>query len=121
MKYDGIKTVLKHKSKHTSLRKLSWHADELSTEVEVRKCVAWNPDLGLHGGWDDLSCTTVITEQAETVCECGEFSTYAIMAEMIEKPSVPDEEKWLSIIKYLGMGISIPCLLFFLFVIIFSQ
>jgi hypothetical protein len=121
MKYDPIKIVFSHLDKQTTMRKLSWHADELKTNIEMRKCVVWNKDLGVHGAWDDRSCTTVITEQTQTVCECGEFGTFAVIAELIESPHVEPERKWLKFIKYIGMGLSIPALLIFIAIIAFSK
>ncbi len=84
----------------------------LSEQIKQRECVAWNEKLGSHGAWDADLCTTVLTVQTETVCECYIFSTFSIIAEYVEKPVLPDELLWISAIKYIGFTLSIMLLLF---------
>ena len=119
MKYNPIRVKFTHVDKQTSKRKLLWHEDDLQTKIEYRFCAAWNEDIGIHGAWDKADCTTVLTEQASTVCECSTFSTVVVMAEMVETPSY-DEAKyeWLDIVKYMGYFFS--CLGLLVFVVVLS-
>ena len=87
MRYNPITMRFYHLDRQTSLRKLLWHEDDLDTNIEVRKCVVYNEDIGSFGAWDADKCTTVLSEQSSTVCECyttgtfGNFSTQIFSVE----------------------------------------
>ena len=70
MKYHPVQVKFYHKSKETARRKVLNHEGEVKTSLDIRKCVVWNEDIGLYGAWDSLGCTTVISEQDSTTCEC---------------------------------------------------
>ena len=70
MKYNPVRVKLYHKSKETARRKVLNHEGEVKTSLDIRKCVRWNEEIGLFGAWDSLGCTTVISEQDSTTCEC---------------------------------------------------
>ncbi len=55
----------------------------------------FNEKIGKYGAWDADTCTTVLSEQSTTVCECGSFGTYALVAEKVEDPYVGEEYDWL--------------------------
>ena len=80
----------------------------------------YNEDLGVHGGWDSSHCTTVLTEQEQTVCECGTFGTFAVIAEMVVEPSVGEEYEWLTVVKYVGYSFSLLLLIVFIMVLLLS-
>lgn len=80
----------------------------------MRRCAVWNPDFGEHGAWDADKCTTVLSEQDVTTCECGTFGTFAVIAEMVEDPYLIPEEKWLTVTKYAGFIISLVLLAVFI-------
>lgn len=92
-----------------------------SLQIEVRRCVKFRDDLGVYGGWDAAPCTTVITEQDSTVCECGTFGTFAVVAEMVEEPSVDEDRTWLRVIKYTGFSVSILTLIVFVGIIVMTS
>ena len=81
----------------------------------------WNENIGTQGAWDATHCTTVITEQTGTTCECATFGTFAVVAELVEEPTKPDEYMWLKIIKYCGFGFSIVCVLILVIIIATSS
>ena len=70
MKYNPVKVKFYHKSEETARRKVLNHEGEVKTSLDIRKCVKWNEEIGLFGAWDSLGCTTVISEQDSTTCEC---------------------------------------------------
>ncbi|CAM6054614.1 unnamed protein product [Sphagnum tenellum] len=113
LKYTPVQIRFYHLDPKTTIRKLLWHKNELTSDIEMRLCAAYNPDLGKFGGWDTSNCTTVITEQDSTLCECGIFGTFAVIAEMVEEPYVGPEQQWLTIVKYGGYVISLVMLLAF--------
>lgn len=78
-------------------------------------------DLTQHGAWDANLCTTVLIEQDQTVCECRTFGSVSIVAEMVERPSLPPEDKWVTVVKYVGFCVSIVSLLVYVTVIITSS
>lgn len=78
----------------------------------------WNPDYSRFGAWDGSGCTTVLTEQSSTVCECGAFGTFTVLAELTEKPHHPPEYRWLVIIRYIGFSLSLILLLFFVIIVL---
>jgi hypothetical protein len=75
----------------------------------------------VNGGWDTDGCTTVLTEQDQTNCECSRFGSYTVVAEMIETPWVKEEAGWLKVIKYTGFFFSIPSLLVLVVIVAISQ
>ena len=56
-----------------------------------------------------------------TICECYVFGTYAVLAEMTEPASYPDEWGWLEIVANIGNGISIFSLVIFIFGILIRK
>ena len=66
MRYNPISMKFYHFDKQTALRKLLWHDDDLDTNIEVRKCVVFNENIGRFGAWDADKCTTVLSEQRST-------------------------------------------------------
>lgn len=46
------------------------------SQIEVRKCVVYNEEIGRYGAWDADKCTTVLSEQSSTVCECYTTGTF---------------------------------------------
>ncbi|XP_059078438.1 uncharacterized protein LOC131876911 [Tigriopus californicus] len=121
MKYSPVKLRFYHTDFMTSKRKLLWFDNELKTNIELRRCVVYNEKFGIYGGWDASQCTTVITEQSSTVCECGTFGTFALIAEMVEDPFVEAEDNWLVVMKYIGYTTSIVFFLIFIIVVILSS
>ena len=69
------------------------------------------------GSWDATHCTTVLTEQTNTVCECAAFGTVAVIIEHVQPPEVDEEFTWLWITKYAGFSLSLLLLLVFVLVI----
>ena len=57
----------------------------------------WNEAVGLKGGWDAAGCTTIISDQTGTTCECKHFGTIAIVAELVEEPTRPPEFLWMKV------------------------
>lgn len=119
MKYDPIKIRFMHYDTKTSQRKLLWTQD-LDSNIEQRKCAYFNPNFGPYGGWDASGCTTIITEQTSTTCECSTFGTFAVVAEIVQDPFVPEEDVWVKVIKYCGFFFSLICLVPMMVVIALS-
>lgn len=121
MKYMPVKIKLYHRSKETARRKIMFHEDEIKTSIDQRRCVMWNPDIGISGAWDTDGCTTVMSELDSTTCECAKFGTYALAAEKIERPEGKNDFTWLLVSRYIGFSVSIVSLLIFVIVIVVSR
>jgi len=117
MRYSPITIRFYHYDHQTSLRKLLWHEDDLDTNIAVRKCVVYNEGIGRFGAWDADKCSTVLTDQHSTVCECYTTGTFALLAEMVEPPQYGPEYDWLWVVKYIGYVLSIILLVVFIIVI----
>ena len=120
LKYSPIRIKFTHTSPETSRRKILFHEDFTKTSIDVRLCVMWNPDIGMYGGWDANGCTTVISDQDSTTCECAGFGTFAVAAEKIIKPVGKTDLSWLQISKYVGYSLSLLSLAIFVLVIMVS-
>ena len=70
----------------------------ITQQIDRRKCVMWDEAVGLKGGWDPAACTTIISDQSGTTCECNRFGTIAIVAELVEEPTRPPEFLWTKVI-----------------------
>ena len=66
--------------------------------------------VSAHGAWDTDGCTTVLSDQTNTICECELYGKYAVIAELVEDPYVEEEDDWLTVMKYIGFSVSIPCI-----------
>ena len=82
--------------------------------------MVYNEDIGTYGAWDATKCTTVLTEQGTTVCECGTFGTFALVSELVESPYLDEEYEWLTIVKYMGYTISLLFLLTFIVIMVIT-
>jgi len=121
MKYHPVQVKFYHKSQETARRKVLHHEGEIKTSIDIRRCVIWNQEIGLFGAWDSLGCTTVMSEQDSTTCECDRFGTYALSAEKIEKPEAKARFPWLLVARYIGFGVSLLSLTIFVLVICVSK
>ena len=121
LKYSPVKVKLYHKSKETARRKILHHEEEIKTSIDTRRCVMWNPDIGMFGAWDAEGCTTVMSEQDSTTCECKKFGTYALAAEKIERPEGHEDYTWLLVSRYIGFSVSIISLLIFVIIIVSAK
>ena len=70
--------------------------------------------------WDSTDCTTVLTEQENTICECSTFGTVVVIAEMVEDPNRSQDYLWLTIVKYCGYVVSLIALIAFIVIIIMT-
>jgi hypothetical protein len=120
LRYTPVRVKFNHYSPETSRRKILFHEEFTKTSIDVRLCVMWNPDIGMFGGWDANGCTTVISDQDSTTCDCAGFGTFAVAAEKIIKPVGKEDFSWLQISKYIGYSLSLLSLVIFVLVIMVS-
>ncbi|XP_016413761.1 adhesion G-protein coupled receptor G2-like [Sinocyclocheilus rhinocerous] len=71
------------------------------------KCVYWdfnkNDD---KGGWNDTGCETVMSNATYTSCSCDHLTHFGALLDISKTPISAKDERILTIISYLGSGIS---------------
>lgn len=84
--------------------------DEQPNATE-RLCVFWDTE---KKDWSDKGCVANLTDDNQTLCECKHLTSFSVL--MSRGDNEADEPLDLSIITYIGLGVSIFSLLVFLFV-----
>ncbi|XP_039370875.1 adhesion G protein-coupled receptor E1-like isoform X5 [Mauremys reevesii] len=74
-------------------------------EEEEALCVYWKV-VAENGSWSEDGCTAVHTNSTHTTCSCDHLSSFAILM----APTAVTESSPLTIITYVGLTLSLPCL-----------
>ena len=120
MKYNPIKLTFWHNEVARAKRTLLWHRDEYWEGLEVRHCVWWNERFGMNGAWDDTDCKVTATDDEKTNCECSNFGSYAVLAELLESPDPADGAFWILILKWVGIILGTILLTVFIAIVFLS-
>ena len=80
----------------------------------MRRCVVWDPSIGVKGAWDAQFCTTVMSTQDQTTCDCYTFGTFTLIAELVSKPEAEPDATWLMVWKYVGYVVTLILLPIFI-------
>ncbi|XP_030050996.1 adhesion G protein-coupled receptor F5 [Microcaecilia unicolor] len=73
------------------------------------KCVFWNFNLSNKlAGWDKTGCQLILWHGDNVNCVCNHSTPFSILMSPVDDPSPFDD--LLSIITYIGLGISLGCL-----------
>jgi len=120
MKNNPVRLTMYHRQPAKTKRTLLWHSDDYWEGLEVRHCVFWNERFGTNGAWDDTSCKVTYTDEEKTNCECSEFGSYAVLAEMLQQPDMDDNDTWVMIVKHIGIIIGTVLLTIFVAVVFLS-
>jgi hypothetical protein len=78
-----------YKLSATSSRSLKFHDESTDPTVQQRYCAIWNPDLNGVGAWDTTGVTSIYSDDTITTCFATTLGTFAVVAQMDEKPYVP--------------------------------
>ncbi|KAM9685996.1 adhesion G protein-coupled receptor E2 isoform 2-T2 [Trichechus inunguis] len=71
-------------------------------------CVFWEHRKHGCGHWATTGCRTVSTEDTNTTCHCTHLSSFAVLMAQYD---VQEEDPVLTVITYMGLGLSLLCLL----------
>ncbi|GAB5567827.1 adhesion G protein-coupled receptor E2 isoform X1 [Prionailurus iriomotensis] len=71
-------------------------------------CVFWEHSQDGGGHWSTMGCRMVATGDANTTCQCSHLSSFAIL---MAHTHVQEEDPVLVVITYVGLGLSLLCLL----------
>ena len=120
MKDNPVRITFYHNEPAKAKRTLLWHTDDYWEGLEVRHCVHWNEHFGYTGAWDDTNCRLLDTNPDKTECECSEFGSYAVLAELMESPNMDDREMWILAVKWVGIILGTILLTVFIAIVFFS-
>uniref|UniRef100_A0A667Y598 Adhesion G protein-coupled receptor F7 n=1 Tax=Myripristis murdjan TaxID=586833 RepID=A0A667Y598_9TELE len=91
-----------------SINNVSFSFDIINETLGNPQCVFWNFSLfnGL-GGWDDEGCELVSNANETVTCNCNHLTSFSILMSAF----IPKEiQAILAYITYIGVGISLGCL-----------
>ncbi|XP_063472333.1 adhesion G protein-coupled receptor E2 isoform X8 [Symphalangus syndactylus] len=71
-------------------------------------CVVWEHGQNGCGHWATTGCSTIGTRDTSTICRCTHLSSFAILMAHYD---VQEEDPVLTIITYVGLSVSLLCLL----------
>ncbi|XP_029304335.1 adhesion G-protein coupled receptor G4 [Cottoperca gobio] len=71
------------------------------------QCVYWNFNKNNgHGGWDDYGCRKHNSSSEYTTCLCDHLTHFGVLLDVSRTPLDPANEQILTIITYVGCGVS---------------
>ncbi|CAM4613824.1 unnamed protein product [Leuciscus chuanchicus] len=71
------------------------------------RCVYWDFNKNnKKGGWNDKGCETVKSNATHTSCSCDHLTHFGVLLDISKTPINPKDERILTVISYLGSGIS---------------
>uniref|UniRef100_A0A3P8THV7 Adhesion G protein-coupled receptor G4b n=1 Tax=Amphiprion percula TaxID=161767 RepID=A0A3P8THV7_AMPPE len=70
------------------------------------QCVYWNFNKNGHGGWDDRGCRKYNSSSEYTTCLCDHLTHFGVLLDVSRTQVDPVNEQILTIITYLGCGVS---------------
>ncbi|XP_035630905.2 adhesion G protein-coupled receptor F5-like isoform X1 [Oncorhynchus keta] len=90
-----------------TIKNVTFSFDVLNKALANPQCVFWNFNLfdGL-GGWDDKGCELQSEKNGTVTCHCNHLTSFSILM----SPSIPAVFRALEFITYIGVGISMGCL-----------
>uniref|UniRef100_A0A667G0M0 Adhesion G protein-coupled receptor E2 n=1 Tax=Lynx canadensis TaxID=61383 RepID=A0A667G0M0_LYNCA len=71
-------------------------------------CVFWEHSQDGGGHWSTTGCRMVATGDANTTCQCSHLSSFAVL---MAHGHLQEEDPVLAVITYVGLGLSLLCLL----------
>uniref|UniRef100_A0A4W2GYC9 Adhesion G protein-coupled receptor E2 n=1 Tax=Bos indicus x Bos taurus TaxID=30522 RepID=A0A4W2GYC9_BOBOX len=71
-------------------------------------CVYWEHGQNGSGHWDTRGCWVTSTRDNSTTCQCSHLSIFAVL---MAHYSVQEEDSALTVITYMGLSLSLLCLL----------
>ncbi|XP_046950673.1 adhesion G protein-coupled receptor E2-like isoform X1 [Lynx rufus] len=71
-------------------------------------CVFWEHSQDGGGHWSTTGCRMAATGDASTTCQCSHLSSFAVL---MAHGHVQEEDPVLAVITYMGLGLSLLCLL----------
>ncbi|KAE8605301.1 hypothetical protein XENTR_v10015056, partial [Xenopus tropicalis] len=70
-------------------------------------CVFWDFNIS---GWNNRSCSPSVKGNTTTVCTCNHLTSFAVLMGADDTNIPPEIIKFLEVITYVGLGVSLACL-----------
>ncbi|XP_055741817.1 adhesion G protein-coupled receptor F5 [Salvelinus fontinalis] len=91
-----------------TIKNVTFSFDVLDKTLANPQCVFWNFNLvGGLGGWDDKGCELQSVKNCTVTCHCNHLTSYSILMSPVIPLVLRDA---LDFITYIGVGISMGCL-----------
>uniref|UniRef100_A0A8C5W7A3 Adhesion G protein-coupled receptor E2 n=1 Tax=Microcebus murinus TaxID=30608 RepID=A0A8C5W7A3_MICMU len=71
-------------------------------------CAFWKPDQKGYGHWATTGCRMLDLRDTSTTCHCSHLSSFAVL---MAHYHVQEEDPVLAVVTYVGLGLSLLCLL----------
>uniref|UniRef100_A0A4X1SSK2 Adhesion G protein-coupled receptor E2 n=1 Tax=Sus scrofa TaxID=9823 RepID=A0A4X1SSK2_PIG len=81
-------------------------------------CVFWEHGQNGSGHWATSGCRIVGTKVSSTICQCTHLSSFAILMALYE---VQEKDSALTVISYMGLSLSLLCLLLVVLTFLFCK
>lgn len=81
------------------------------------ECAFWDSDEGV---WDTAGCVARQPDNFRTICVCTHLTNFAVLVRRNGNAG-GDHELALEIITYIGLALSLPCLLFVIFTLLYFR
>ncbi|XP_055034439.2 adhesion G-protein coupled receptor G4 [Misgurnus anguillicaudatus] len=76
-------------------------------DQSIVKCVFWDFSKNNgRGGWNDTGCEVKTSNTTHTLCVCDHLTHFGVLLDISKTPIKPEDEKILTVISYLGSGVS---------------
>ncbi|XP_047234267.1 adhesion G-protein coupled receptor G4 isoform X2 [Girardinichthys multiradiatus] len=86
--------------------KVMLHHLQPNTHDKEVHCVYWNFSKNGHGGWDDHGCRKYNSTPYYTTCLCDHLTHFGVLLDVSRTQLDPAHEHILTIITYVGCGVS---------------
>ncbi|XP_060741651.1 adhesion G-protein coupled receptor G4 [Tachysurus vachellii] len=74
---------------------------------DMVQCVYWNSEKNYgNGGWDDTGCQVKYSNATHTSCLCFHLTHFGVLLDISKTPINPKDDMILTVITYLGCGLS---------------
>ena len=71
-----------------------FHGNDEPNPIQSKYCAIWNPKIGSMGAWDTENVKMAWSDDYVAECISTKFGTFAIVSELYEPPTVPDDKQW---------------------------
>uniref|UniRef100_A0A3B5L804 Adhesion G protein-coupled receptor G4b n=1 Tax=Xiphophorus couchianus TaxID=32473 RepID=A0A3B5L804_9TELE len=93
------------KDLHEEVKVMLHHLQPSVHDRQVQ-CVYWNFNKNGHGGWDDHGCRKYNSTPDYTTCLCDHLTHFGVLLDVSRTQLDPLHEQILTIITYVGCGVS---------------
>ncbi|CAD7685487.1 unnamed protein product [Nyctereutes procyonoides] len=105
---DVISAFMSNKKLSSPIIYILFHHSVTPGPTKKVFCVFWEHSQDGSGHWSTRGCTMVNSGDTSTTCQCTHLSSFAVL---LAHHDVQDDDPMLAMITYVGLGLSLMCLL----------